>query len=174
MGDYIQELQELTGWTGALEPVLKCCIRKGSMKGFCPVCMENFRYRSGSYYKGFIYPDDEDLLERLSSGLKPFGGFARRECDEDLEVDIADSNLHLVRASRNSWGMMVYDVVKDPKLKLSDLADIPRMSEALGFEVKDRRLVDLEGDDHLTFAEIGLKYGYPFYTIPRRVYGIST
>ena len=66
--------------------------------------------------------------------------------------------------------MLIYDVVRDPKLKLSDLADISRMSEILGFEVRDRLLTDLEDDDDLTLVEVGLKYGYPFYTLSHKAY----
>ena len=63
MGDYIKKIQQESRWNGALEPVLKCCIKAGSMKGFCSICMENFRYVSGPYYPGFEYPTDDDLLE---------------------------------------------------------------------------------------------------------------
>ena len=170
MSDYVWGNQQKSGWNGALEPVLKCCIKTGSMKGFCSTCMENFRYRNGSYYEGFVYPDDGDLLERMSSGLKPLANFARRERDEDLEMEITQRGLHLVRVFRNAWGALEYDVVKDPEIKLSDLAELSRLSEILGFEVRDRPLIELEDDDSLTFVEVGLKYGYPFYTLPRKAY----
>jgi len=164
----------LSGWGSALEPVLKCCIRKGSMKGFCSVCMENFRYRGGSYYPGFTHPGDEELFERLSSGLKPFGDFARREeNDKDLKREIANHGLYLTRIHKNPWGVYVYEVMKNPELKLSDLADLRRMSEILEFEVKDRKLVDLEVDEQLRFVEKGIKYGYPFYTFPPEMYEIN-
>ena len=101
MGDYIQEIQRKSGWNGALELVLKCCMRAGSMKEFCNICMENFRYRNGPYYDGFVYPDDDDHLERISSGLKPFGSISRLECDEDLELEITQRGLYLVRVFRN-------------------------------------------------------------------------
>ena len=170
MSDYVRGNQQKSGWNGALEPVLKCCIKTGSMKGFCSTCMENFRYKNGSYYDGFVYPDDGDLLERMSSGLKPLASFARRERDEYLEMDIKQRGLHLVRVFRNTWGVLIYDVVKDPEIKLSDLAELSRLSEILGFEVRDRPLIDLEDDDSLTLVEVGLKYGYPFYTLPRKAY----
>ena len=140
------------------------------MKGFCSTCMENFRYKNGPYYEGFVHPNDDELLERMSSGLKPLASFARRERDEYLETDIKQRGLHLVRVFRNTWGMLMYDVVKDPEIKLSDLAELSRLSEILGFEVRDRPLIELEDDDSLTLVEVGLKYGYPFYTLPRKVY----
>ena len=84
---------------------------------------------------------------------------ARRECDEDLIQDLVQRGLHLVRVFRNAWGALIYDVVKDPEVKLSDLADLSRLSEILGFEVRDRLLIELEDDDSLTLIEVGLKYG---------------
>lgn len=174
MGDYIQLMQTFSLWSGTLEPVLKCCIRKGSMKGFCPVCMENFRYRQGRFYPAFQHPKDKDLLERLSSGEKPFGDFARREeNDEDLKDEIINHGLHLTRVTRNSWGLYIYEVMKDPDLRLSDLADLSRLSEVLEFKVDDCKLIDLEIDEKLRFIEKGIKYGYPFYTFPPEMYEIN-
>ena len=164
MEKYIQLLQKEAGWSKPLlRPVLKCCIDSGSTRGFCNVCVENFRYRSGPYYPGFEYPTDFDLLERMSSGLKPFSSFSRREDDIWLEEQIEQRGLYLVRKFRNAWGVLQYNVVKDPRLRLSDLADISRMSEMLGLEIEDRLLVDLEEDSALIYQ--GLRYGYPFYTL---------
>ena len=52
----------------------------------------------------------------MSLGLKAFASFARRECNEDLELQIVQRGLYLVRLFRNELGVFIYDVVKDPKL----------------------------------------------------------
>ena len=75
-----------------------------------------------------------------------------------------------MRVYQNAWGVLIYDVMKNPEVKLSDLADLPRLSEILGFQVRDRSLIEFE--DSLTYVEIGLKYGYPFYTLPREAYSM--
>ena len=101
-----------------------------------------------------------------------FASFARLECDEYLEAQVVQRGLHLARSFWNERGLLIYDVVKDPRLTLSDLADIFRISLMLGFEVEDRLLIDLEDDSNLAFVCQGLKYGYQFYTLSRGGYAI--
>ena len=113
MENYIRMLQRETGWH-TVNPVLRCCIESSSTKGFCDVFAENFRYRSGHYYEGFEYPSDEELLARMSSGLKPLATFAMRKRYLKLEKQIKKHGLFLVRNYRNQLGVMQYDVVKDP------------------------------------------------------------
>ena len=123
MADYILSEQRACGWrSGApLKPVLKCCIEANSSLGFCDVCEENFAYREGPYYPDFRYRSDDELLERISSGMKPFGSIPRHERDLDLEMEITQRGLYLVRVFRS--GIVVYHVMKNRDLKLSDVAD---------------------------------------------------
>ena len=160
-------LQRETGWH-TVNLVLRCCIESSSTKGFCGVCAESFRHRSGPYYEGFEYPSDEELLTRISSGLKPLATFARRKRDLKLEEQIEKHGLFLVRKYRNQWGVIQYDVVKDPRLSLSDLADTSTISELIDFKIKDCSLIDIPKLQQKIYQ--GLMYGYPFYTLTREDY----
>ena len=44
--------------------------------------------------------------------------------------------LHLVRKYRNRWRMLCYDVVKNSKLKLSDLADLNKDWKTIKYTLK--------------------------------------
>ena len=164
MENYIKEQQCINGWYNVSNPVLNCCIKNKSTKGFCLTCMENFRYRNGYYYDDFEDPDDDELLERLAAGKKPFGTFPRLRRDKQLEKDIKRLGLYLIRKFRNPWGMLCYDVVKNPTLNLSDLADLKKIGKLLNIELKDELVIDLKLDQ-LPRVYHGLVYDYPFYTL---------
>ena len=165
MADYILSEQRACGWRSGtpLKPVLKCCIEANSSLGFCDVCEENFAYRDGPYYPGFRYRSDDELLERISSGLKPFGSIPRHERDEDLEMEITQRGLYLVRVFRNRWGMLEYHVMKNRDLKLSDVADLNTVSDLLDVEILDKKIRCIGEEPCKIFK--GLMFGYPFYTL---------
>ena len=164
MEEYVKEQQVINGWDNVSIPVLTCCIQNKSSVGYCKSCIENFRYRNGKYYKGFEYPTDDELLQMLDSGKKPLATFARCHRDKKLEKDIKKMGLHLVRKYRNRWRMLCYDVVKNSKLKLSDLADLTKIGKLLNIHLEDGLVIDLK-IDQLPRVYQGLVYGYPFYTL---------
>jgi hypothetical protein len=163
MANYILDEQVACGWRFPLKPVLKCCINMKSRLGFCNVCKENFAHRNGSYYPGFRYRSDDELLNRVASGKKPLASIVRKEEDRELEETIESLGLHLVRKFRNQWGMLEYIVMKDIDMKLSDVADLDSISELLGVVIPDMRLRDISDEPCKVFQ--GLMFGYPFYTL---------
>ena len=164
MANYILTLQKVWGWRPLpLKPVLKCCIKQKSSQGFCDICEENFAYRSGPYYPGFRYPTDDELLNRVASGKKPLASIARKEEDRELEETIESLGLHLVRKFRNQRGVLMYIIMKDIDMKLSDVADLNSISELLGVVIPDKRLRDISDESWKVFQ--GLMFGYPFYTL---------
>ena len=59
--------------------------------------------------------------------------------------------------------MLVYGVMKDPELKLSDVADLNSISELLGVEIRDKKICDIHEEPCKVFQ--GVMFGYPFYTL---------
>lgn len=169
MEAYVRSLQ-LVNFYDIQIPVLRCCIKAGSSVGYCSSCLENFRSRNGPYYEGFVYPDDDELLERVASGEKPWATIPCEEEDEGLEFDIEDLGLHIVSADVNKWGMLCYEIIKDRGLKLSDLADLEKIGDILKFPIEDRYLVDIIDLDTEPEVIKGIIYGYPFYTMPPLLY----
>ena len=164
MADYILSQQRVCGWRPLpLKPVLKCCIKQKSSQGFCEACKENFCYRNGPYYDGFRYRSDDELLERMKTGEKPFASIPRKTVDKKLEEKIQSFGLHIVRKFRNQWGMLVYNVMKNVDLKLSDVADLESVSELLEFDIFDMKICNIPEEPCKIFQ--GLMFGYPFYTL---------
>ena len=146
-----------------MKPVLKCCIERQATTGFCKVCQENFAFRQGPYYPGFRYRDDDELLERMVTGEKPFASIPRKEEEPELEIKIADLGLHLIRKFRNHWGVLEYHVMKDLELRLSDVCDLDVISDLLGVDIHDRKIRDIHPNPMKVYQ--GLMFGYPFYTL---------
>ncbi|MEM7365539.1 MAG: hypothetical protein AAF525_16080, partial [Pseudomonadota bacterium] len=107
-------------------------------------------------------------MSRVADGKKPFASLPRKRRDKQLERAIKRLGLHIVRRFRNSWGMLKYHVMKNVDLKLSDIADLDSISEQLQFEVRDRKVCDIE-EDPIKIIK-GLIFGYPFYTLSRENY----
>ena len=148
-----------------------CCLRGAFC---CPRCARNLAFRGGSVATSLM--EDEDLLSRVATGLKPVGlvilGSALSDARKPLRIP--PDAIELVRR-RTKWGLWVSVVAcaSQSRLLLRDLVDpdaVARVAPWLapGFPA-DARVHDLAvrhtfTDEELDFVVLGALYGYPLWS----------
>ena len=135
----------------------------------CPRCAYNFRFRGGSRYHCL---GDDELIDRVASGLKPVGGIPTRNPSKKMRSKILDAGLELiVDGVQNRWGMYVYFFARHDNANkmFSDFINLAAVEEITGKKLNNCRIRDHVVDPAFlnetdSILARGIVYGYPLWS----------
>ena len=138
-----------------------CCTFQSS---FCIQCATNLLFRGGTNLTA--QTTNEDLINRVATGLKPVGTIVLRNLDE--KIDYPENVVELCRTT-NKWNVAVAVFSAVPNTKLSELVDLEVLKTILKKTYVDATVRDLASDpkfinEEFDYVLLGLLYGYPLWS----------
>ena len=135
----------------------------------CPRCAYNFRFRGGSKYHCL---GDDELIDRVASGLKPVGGIPTTKPSKKMRSRILAAGLEiLVDGVQNRWGMYEYYFARPDNANkmFSDFINLAAVEEITGKKLNDCCIRDHVVDPAFLnetdpILARGIVYGYPLWS----------